>query len=54
MNIKYTYLFFVSCFLFFGNVMNAEINQDNSIELITTKKEFIAGETIILEFITYS
>ena len=32
--------------------MNAEINQDNSIELITTKKEFIAGETIILEFRT--
>lgn len=51
---KHTYIFFFSCFLFFGNLINAQINPKNSIKLITSKTEFFADETIVLEFATPS
>ena len=51
MNLKFTYLFFLSCFLFFENPNIAETNSENTIQLITTKTEFTAGEKIVLEFI---
>jgi hypothetical protein len=52
MNIKYTYLFFISYFLFLGNPVGTEIYSEKTIELITTKTVFTAGEKIVLEFAT--
>ncbi|WP_435415308.1 hypothetical protein [Polaribacter aestuariivivens] len=40
------------CFLFLGSIINAQIKTENSIELITEKKVFKAGEKIVLEFVT--
>ena len=50
MNIKHTYLIFISCFLLFENSFEAQINLVSSTELVTLKEVFIAGESIVLEF----